>query len=338
MEKSYLSHIYDIETEASGLLGFFDDENSYILEDGIVKELIECNKQIVSYDKEKIVAKALVGDYNLDFIIYLQDGEGCLKRAGLFLVEKAKLGAVEKEFQTYVDSFVEHFTPMFFENIKRKYHLYTVDESEGIDIKNSKCIKILGKKSDLAKKYKAMLPLMVGLEKEYVKKMLSVIKTSGKSGEIFINNLKQLLNDKNIKKNSPTYWRDVRMQLDKMIRQNEKLFELKTEKRMNNIQKMFLGQLKEVKLPQKEASKGKAKKAAGGKAKKMEAPGAPSINYNKLGESKKEKAKGSAGNAPSASYTKITYKKTVVTADGQIRISGFEMFGMSVNAEQVKDK
>ena len=44
--------------------------------------------------------------------------------------------------------------------------------------------------------------------------------------------------EKQIKKNSPTYWRDVRLALDKMLRQNEKLFPDKTAKNIKEMQKL----------------------------------------------------------------------------------------------------
>ena len=128
MEKKYQSHLYNLDAQASGLVGFFDADCSYIIEEKLVKELIICNKIITSFENNLIKAIANVGSFKFNFNIYLQDGIGGMKRAGLFIVEKCTLGAVDKDLETYLDSIVAPDSPMFMEEVKKKYHLYTRDE------------------------------------------------------------------------------------------------------------------------------------------------------------------------------------------------------------------
>lgn len=239
MEKKYLNHLYNQSAEADGLLGSFDADKHYIIEEDIIKELINCNKLVSSREADKILAVADFDAFKLDFVIYIQDGENNLKRAGIFVKEKCNLEFKQKTLETYVDSFVYENSALFYEELKKRYKLFSVDESEGIDLKNSGFLKIINKKT-ASKKYKTSIPFFLDLDREYVKKMLALLRTSGPYGAELINQLRLLVEEKKLNKNAPTYWRDLKDLVDKTIIDNIGLFNKDTIDLMNKVQNEYL--------------------------------------------------------------------------------------------------
>lgn len=329
MEKGYLTHLNNLDAEASGLLGSFDANNQYIIDDGIIKELLVSNKLIESYENDIITATATVGEYKLDFSVYIQDGENNQKRAGLFVIEKCKLGFANN-VKTLVDSFVADNTPNFYFDLKKRFHLYALDESEGIDMKNSNLTKIINKKSGNINRYKTYIPLMYDADREYVKKMLALIKSSDKYGQDFLIKLRQMIEDKNLVKTSPNYWREVRILLDKMLMQNVAVFGQDILKKMEGIQKEYLDVLSKTKEPEKAQSKQKSKK----ETKKFSFDGVKpeSVTMQKV-DYTPEKPKPRETTKPKEKVTltveTYTYTKTVKTKEPE-GVADFSMFGSDI--------
>lgn len=268
MEKGYVNHLNNLEVEAGGLLGFFDSDGLYIIEDGIKEELIKCNKTITDFKNNKISASAKVGEFVLQFYVYIQDGEDNKKRAGLFVDENSKLGFAKKELQTYVDSVILPNSGGFFDEIKKRYHLYLPDESEGVDMNNTNLTKIINKKSVGAKRYKTMIPVLMDIDKAYVLKMLALLKSSGEYGQKMLAELRQQMDNKKLNKLDKNYWRDIKILFDNLLMQNQNVFSTMIKERMEEIQKEYLKAYLNTKEPVKEApkkaEKKKEKKKAGG--------------------------------------------------------------------------
>ena len=369
MNKSYVKHLYNMEEQSSGLLGFFDSNNEYRFDDKIISELINCNKIILDYSKDIIVAEAKFNDFKLDFKIFIQDGEGNKKRAGLFLIEKCQLKIDKKELQTYIDSFVYENSPLFYEQLKSKYHLYTKDESEGIDISNSNFSNIINKKSE-SKKYKVMIPVLMNADKEYVKRVLAIIKASGSYGDQFILMLKNAAENNKLNQHAPNYWRDLRLLLDKMIKDNSALFDKQTLAKMEEVQKAYVDVYSKTKLDEKttqspKASKSKGKDGGkfsfegikalgleggngggGGKNEKKSdkdkdqnsKPEASSKSNPKNNETKNSNATKSNSNKHDVKITNTTkekethysVKQTITTTDGHKITREYEIFGLTL--------
>lgn len=266
MEKEYFNHLYNLDALGSGMLGSFDADNSYIIDPAITQELIDCKKTIKSYSGDKIEATANVGVHVLKFNIYIQLGEQNKKRAGLFVLEKSKFGLVEKEIQTYVDSVVLENNGAFIDELKKKYHLYTADESMGIDMSNGNLNAILQKIEGALQKYKTMIPVMMDLDKAYVAKIMMILRSAGTYGKVVLDILKKEVAKIGMSKLDPRYWREVKLVLDKILVKNMELFDAPTLKKIETIQKEYASEYKGTKEPQKSAPAKPKKKAAGKKA------------------------------------------------------------------------
>lgn len=278
MDKKYLIHMQNVDAQSSGLLGSFDADGSYIIEDGIIKELIACNKVITNFKDDKITATANVGSYKIDFYVYLQDGENAKKRAGLFIVEKGKLGFIQKELQTYLDSVVLDNNGAFVDEIKKRYHLYNADESEGIDLSNASLKLILGKKDGAIKKYKMLIPVLQSADKAYVAKMIVLLKDSGEHGKKVLDQFKQQVSGIKVSKLDVSYWREAKLLLDSLLMINKEVFDTFTLSKMSEVQAEYANIYKNAKEPvvvagpSKSAPKKKEEKKKDGGDKKKKKP------------------------------------------------------------------
>lgn len=314
MEKGYLNYLNNLDAEASGLLGFFDSDNEYIIEQNIKDELILCNKLIESYSGDKITASAKIGESKFNFTIYIQDGQNNKKRAGLFILEKSTMGFVEKDLQTYVDSIVLENDSSFFVELKKHFHLYTIDESEGIDINNSALKLIAERLAKLKSKYNGILLASADLDRQYVMKMLSLIKTSGVYGPKLLMELKKQIDAKKLSKSSPKYWRELKVMIDLMLIKNMAVFDGPIQDKIGLLQRNYINALKNVKEPViiETAPAGKKKKKDDKKDKKKD-------DKKKGGgkDSGKDKGKSKGGNDKGASKdakpgtTKINKKNPI---------------------------
>lgn len=334
MEKQYITHLHNVDATSSGLLGYFDADDSYVIDDGILAELVKCNKLINSFKDDKISATATVGAFKIDFNIYLQDGEGNKKRAGLFVLEKAKLGFVEKELQTYVDSFAQDNTGGFIEEVKKRYHLYNVDESEGVDMSNSGLKLILAKKDGAVKKYKVLMPVLMEADKAYVAKMILLLKESGAVGKEVLNMYKDAVAGIKVSKMDKSYWREAKLLLDKILYQNRGMFDEITQNKMNAVQKAYVLAYSSAKEPVTVASpppkpkKKEEKKKDGGDKKKKKKPAAKDKGAGGGSPKKDDKTKAKDGTS-GASNAGAETPKPSQEPDKQT-LSKTEIFGYKI--------
>lgn len=265
MEKDYFNHLYNLDALGSGMLGSFDSDNSYIIDPSITQELIACKKTITSFDGDKIEATANIGVHVIKFNVYIQLGEENKKRAGLFVAEKSKFGFIEKEIQTYVDSVVLENNGAFFDEVKKKYNLYTADESMGIDMSNGNLKSILQKIEGSLQKYKIMIPVLMDLDKMYVAKMMMILKEAGHYGKVVLDMLKNDVSKIGTSKIDAKYWREVKLALDKILVKHIELFDTTTIKKIETLQKEYASAYKSAKEPVKQATSKPKKKSAGKK-------------------------------------------------------------------------
>ena len=101
MLNEYVNYLYNYDAQASGLLGNFDAQNNYSIQDELKAELLKANKLISDFKEDLIDCYAMVGAYKFEFKVLIQEGEGHKKRAGLFLIEKASQGFYEQEISEY---------------------------------------------------------------------------------------------------------------------------------------------------------------------------------------------------------------------------------------------
>ncbi len=295
MNKKYINYLKNLDAEASGLLGFFDADDNYVIDQDIIQELIICNKIIDSFSDNKILATAKVGDAKLKFVVYIQDGENNQKRAGLFVLEKSTLGFIDKDLQTYVHSVVLKNDANFFIEIKKAFHLYAQDESEGVDIDNATLLKIQERLKKLKMHYEAMLMASIPADKAYVLKMLALIKTAGPYGQQFLLELKKRIELKKLTKADKKYWRELKLMIDSMLLKNKDVFAGPVLDKMILLQEAYLSAIKNVKImaPEEVVTAQKKKKSDDKKKKKK-------AGKDKKADKKKKKggSKGSAAVKP----------------------------------------
>ena len=345
MEKEYLSYLYNLDAANSAILGHFDKDGAYTIDEDIIKELIACNKLIISYKDDVITASATVGKYKLVFMVYIQYGEGGKKRAGLFLVEDAKMGFINKQLQTYIDGVVLNDDGNFMSEIKSRYHLYAIDESEGVDMANSTLKALLLKLETSINKYKVMIPVLIDADREYVARMLVLLKESGEAGRKLLEEFKEQVNGIGVSKIDSSYWRKVKLLLDKLLSQNEQLFDPFTLGKMTEIQKGYLDAVRDAKEPVKEQPKSAPKKKAPAKKKggddapkkKPDGKKGGDKDKGKKGEDKKKDGKKPASGGVSTP-PKPSKPKEKEKAEFKAPITSNEIFGARINnsAEKVK--
>ena len=259
MENDYIILLHNLDAGASVLLGEFNDADKYVVADELKEELAKANKLITDYKEDKITAKANVGSYTFDFNVYVQLGEQNKKRVSLFLIEKCKLGFVEKELLTLVKSVVIDGNQNLMQVLKKEFAMFIRDESEGIDMANANLKAILNRKLVVGARSKFLLGELYDADKAYVLKMLSLIKGSGSYGTKILAQFKMLLSKANIGKNDPKYWNTLKNILDKLVMENSLLFGGKVQETMNEMQRGYRDLVLKTKEKKQEASKAKGK-------------------------------------------------------------------------------
>ncbi|MBQ7884779.1 MAG: hypothetical protein IJ318_01630 [Clostridia bacterium] len=260
MENDYLVLLHNLDAGASSLLGEFDASDSYVIADDIKQELIKANKLITEYKPDKITAKATAGSYSFDFAVYVQLGEQNKKRATLFLIEKCKLGFVEKEVLTLLKSVIVDGSQNLMNVVKKEFSLFVIDESEGIDMANANLKALLARMAQVASRSKFLVGELHDADKAYVLKMLGLIKGTGSYGTRLLAQFKNMMRAKHLDKNDPKYWNSLKNMLDKLLLDNSLLFNGKVKERMDEMQKGYRDMVLNAKEPKKEESKPKKKK------------------------------------------------------------------------------
>lgn len=261
----------NLDAGSSALLGEFTMSDTYVIADDIKQDLLKCNKLITNYKPDKITATATVGSYTFDFNIYVQLGEHNKKRATLFLLEKTKLGFVEKELLTHIKSVIIEAGQNLMNVVKKEFNLFVRDESEGVDMLNETLKALLNRKAQVSSRSKYLVNALYDADKAYVLKMLGVIKSTGPFGDRLITQFKNMIKARNLNKADPKYWNTLKRILDRMVVDNALLFNGKIKERIEEMQKAYRDLVVGTKEPTKEAGGAKKKGGSSSKSKKISA-------------------------------------------------------------------
>lgn len=301
MENEYVILIHNLDAGSNGLLGEFNAENNYDIKQDVKNQLKITNKLITEYKQDKITAVATVGSYTFDFVVFVQLGEQNKKRLTLFFKEKAKILQEDKEFLTRLESVVVDISQNNLEVIKKEFKIYTVDESVGIDMANANLTGLKSFKDSVVAHSKFLQKELKNLDKAYVLKMLSLIKTSGSLGNEFILRFKDLILSKKLDKSKDNYWSTLKNILDKLVIQNAPIFNEKLMEKMKALQEGYVHMAKNIKEPvvantpakkkkeEPKKAKAKAKSKAKSKPKKKDDKGKDKKSGTK--DTKQENAK-----------------------------------------------
>lgn len=269
MENEYVILIHNLDAGSNGLLGEFNAEKNYDIKQDVKNQLKITNKLITEYKQDKITAVATVGSYTFDFEVYVQLGEQNKKRLTLFFKEKAQILQEDKEFLTRIESVIVDISQNNLEVIKKEFKMYTADESVGVDMANSNLTGLKLFKDGIVAHSKFLQKELISLDKAYVLKMLSLIKTSGSVGNDFIIQFKKLILAKKLDKSKDNYWRTLKNILDKLVIQNEPIFNEKLKEKIKDLQVGYVHLTKNIKEPvvAKAPAKKKKEEKKGGKPK-----------------------------------------------------------------------
>ncbi len=275
----YIVLLHNMHAGSGSLLGEFNSNDEYVIADEIKQELIKSNKLIKSYKQQEIISVATVGSYSFDFVTYVQLGENNQKRISLFLIENVSLNEGAKELKTFLKSVVVNVQDNNLLVIKREFNMYIRDESTGIDMLNSNLKAILDRKSKVASRSNFLNTELSNANKEYVLKMLKIIKGSGPYGNQLLNEFRKILKLKGFSRFQDNYWANLKNVLDGLIIKNALVFNPKTLQQMKNLQDNFIESVLKAKEPKPEEKKEnnddkkKAKKPDGGKKKPKKSKG-----------------------------------------------------------------
>lgn len=272
----YIVLLHNIQAGSGSLLGEFNSNDEYNIADEIKQELIKSNKIIKSYKKDEVLSVATVGSYSFDFVTYVQLGENNKKRISLFLIENVSLNEGTKELKTFLKSVVVDVLENNLTVVKREFNMYIRDESTGIDILNSGLKLIIDRKEKVVSRSKYLKTELSNANKEYVLKMLKLIKNSGPYGNQFLNEFRNLIKLKGFSKLQNNYWMNLKNVLDDLVIKNALVFNDKTLHKMKELQDAFIQEVLNVKEPkpveQKSEENSSKKKSSKPNSKKKEKP------------------------------------------------------------------
>lgn len=330
MEKKYEQALNNLDAQASLLLGTFDEGKNYLIDDKTLQSLLNCRKLIKSYKEDMIIAEAKIGSFKFNFNIYIQLGQDNKKRAGMFIVENAKLGFADKELQTYIASVILENDGSFITEVKKYFHLFTVDESTGVDMDNLELLELINKLKTLKDNYEAMMFLFVDLDREYVMKIMALLRRSGYYGTKLLEEFGNQVRAKGLNKLDPAYWRNLKVMLDTILINNKGMFDPDIQSQIDRLQKEFIEKSKNIKITEAKKEKSASKKAA---SKKSGAAGGGSKKKDKKAEESSTPSNDnkSESKSPSSAKTSFSFERSSVKNEG---VGTFEHIGANINCEE----
>ena len=251
--------IKELDVLSCCLIGEYNDQGEYVIEEDLKKSLVECTKLITSYNLEGMDCQAQIGEHTaIMHVKFAFEQERSIKVAGLFLVETYKFLGKKYTVETFLAQYSDFDDQYFLNKFREAFNLVTKDESEGKDIKNS-IPKFEEIKAEKKSQYKKMIEGLLDFNKRYVMEVLGLLKTSGGLGAEIRQQLKIRLTKIKAAKNTPQYWAEVKNELDILIAENKEKYEEETKKLLEEINRRYMTMYKKV---AKEVAQKKAKEAA----------------------------------------------------------------------------
>lgn len=291
----------------NGLLGEYNQNDEYVISRDIIDELIKINKLVVSYKEEGIKCEALLQDLKLNFIIksYFDD-KNINKYSSLYLIEEYKNHNQNVVLQTFLVNFHDVDNNLYFDKLKKVFNLYTKDESEGKDIKNSnsELIKIISKKKALAKSINNEIAIE---DRKYIIDVIKILKQSGDYGLFIQKLLKEELGKIKHNKNTAAYWIELKAKLDEILFEHYDKCPQETKKWLDLVNQnyvlIYMNKEKKLKNPTK-VEKASANKKKSAKAKGKDGGG----DDKKADKAKKKPSKAKSSSSSSSSSNKVSEK------------------------------
>ena len=280
-----------------GLLGNYNKDDVYVIPREIIDELIKINKKVVSYKQEGIKCEASLEDITLKFVIKFYVGEKKdIKYSSLYLLEEYENLNKKVSLETFLVNFHDTDDSFYFDKLKKVFNLYTKDESEGKDIKNSSSslIKIIKEKKSFAKK---LINEIAIEDRKYIIDVIKILKQSGEYGVFIQRLLKDEMSKIKHNKTSTAYWVELKGKLDMILFEHYDKCPEETKKWLELVNQnyvlIYMNKEKKLKNNTKENTKSAEKKKAP-KAKAKDKSKKSSKNTKKVEKKQKENKKESS--------------------------------------------
>lgn len=200
------------------LLGDYDSKGNYKIAQKLKNELIRFNKVIVKETQNEIfcIAKSENNTYN--FILTIEEKEVCAK---MYLVEKDSQDAI---INTPIVKYTGWSIDKFIERVKVIFRLKSEKETNLLGKEQfSLCDKYLSEKQLL---YRETLNEMSQLNKKYIEEIISQLKDDAVGLDI-IKTLKQKMQESEYDSNCVGFYIDAKKKLDELLKENEKILNVK---------------------------------------------------------------------------------------------------------------
>lgn len=239
----FCNHLKDLVI-FSGMLGEYDKDGKYKIDEKTKKELTTCEKSIKETTEKEIKCVAYVGSFNFDFVIKIEKSSEREKTAKLYLIEKLKsfTGEIDRTEITYISAYTDSDDMYFSEKLNKVFHLH-LEEKDAKDYDREKNAEFLKKKKlDLNQLKKILSSQGEELSKIYLQKMLKFLEKCGDKGDFILRKYKKILERDKSKliKGEAGYYFKLKSILDEMIFSSKVPFSPNQQQAMDKLRKQFL--------------------------------------------------------------------------------------------------
>ena len=317
----YANKLARFEMEESFLLGEFDKDGNYVINEEIKKELIEVDKVVENKNNDGYYAIANCGNIKLEFIVTVrsfQDADAKICRvAQLKLLEYYVAQNKKIKFLNLIATFQDYDSPNFLFKVKSAFHLYSKAESGDKTLKNlSKVEKTLARLKNRFTLIEINTIKKESVELKYLTEIKKILNETPEGAKI-VKRYQQIAQLNNINQNNKKELPKLRYILDKILNEAiaQKLLNEETTNKINKCREIFVVELNnthnkfiDLKIPenktemlktqtntkssnQGEKSGGSSAGGGGGGGSSKSSSGGGGGNGNNKQESKKDKNK-----------------------------------------------
>ena len=268
------------------LVGIFNDEGEYVINEKIKKDLVKIEKEIADPNPYFYILYTTYMKKTFEFSLEVEELDNNMASATLYLIERLDGHSQIERLKSFIASVILPFDPAFAEKVRRIFNM--VDSINSIDEGKIPTLSVL------MQKYLDDVLILEDIDslgsQIYIIRMLKLLETSGPVGVKIVNDYKKVASKIDVSKKGA--YSKLRHLLDKVIFENGGLEKLnkpkevllkplkeyndaikKVEKAQENVGKI-VGNAKPKKVEEKVAGKSatkpakKVEKKGGGGAKK----------------------------------------------------------------------
>lgn len=238
---AYFSHELKIHKAENSLIGDFNADGKYCIDEETAKTLLKLFKVSVKKEDEREFLICKCEKKSLDFVIdYSVEGEE--KFAVLKLVEKVRVLFEEDKLVTPLVYVKEKNDDKFDEKIRKLFNIINEDESEGKKKDNEELLKPIFEKIEKSKKI--VERYYVGSkrkDKTYVQKMLSIFEAESGIGQFCLGRYKKLLKEyaKVLDPKKTNYYRLLKQIVDKVVLENKKSINADMAQKIDSVREKY---------------------------------------------------------------------------------------------------